>query len=87
VPKQKRWVAKVNTDSTHPPEEPFTRRGESGDRREIAGFEKSISQGIRIGHAHADHFIFHPSRWLRSNRDPKGGTGQSPGVVVVVEEN
>ncbi len=77
--KSKRWVAKVKTDSTHPPPELFTKDASTIAR--VLASKKSLAQGRRVRHADAD--ILHKPR--RSRIEPVAQEGTRTGKIVVVE--
>jgi len=62
--KKKRWVAKVTTDSTHPPKGLFTKSAPIIARD--LGVREGIPQRGGIGDANAD--VFHQSSWPRPER-------------------
>jgi hypothetical protein len=75
----KRWVAKVHTDSTHPPKGLFTK-----DAVTIApGFEAGFSQGTFVGHEDAE--LLHQPGGARTERTAQGHA--AAGEDFALEEN
>ncbi len=61
---EKKWVATVNTDSTHPQEHLFNQDAETIAKQ--LGIEEGLAQGARLRHAHAE--LLHQPRWEEPER-------------------
>jgi hypothetical protein len=78
MPRSKRWVAKVKTDSTHPARGLFTRSA-SGDCQSI-GVKACIAEGATIGNVKLFHlpwrkrFIICPQKRARKGQEDTVGT-------------
>jgi hypothetical protein len=74
----KRWVATVQTDSTHPPPGLFT-KSSSNDRTRVS-FKEGVAQGAGLRHEDAD--VFHQSSRSWIERLKALRTGKSKALAL-----